>query len=205
MQISTTLASTESLETYTQLSSHPLHSSSKPGILSIDIHQSKVFTFPLLKCIVFLFIAICTILLSPCLGCMDVNFNLICVLHFQDLILSGGVDATATVFNRSSGELLATLSGHTKRVRVFIWCSLLLLLSWLAILQWTFYVCIEFRLKWEMLIYVEVLLSGQICMHTSFHEASADVYSCQFVGPEEGDLKTYIWFDLLWVDIFAGH
>jgi len=73
-QISTTLASTESLETYTQLSSHPLHSSSKPGILSIDIHQSK------------------------------------------DLILSGGVDASATVFNRSSGELLATLSGHTKRV-----------------------------------------------------------------------------------------
>jgi WD40 repeat protein len=77
-------------------------------------------------------------------GCMDANIYLICVLHFQDLILSGGVDATATVFNRSSGELLATLSGHTKRVRVFIWCSLLLLLLWLAILQRTFYACIEF-------------------------------------------------------------
>lgn len=117
MQISTTLASMESLETYTQLSSHPLHSSSKPGILSIDIHQSKVFTIPLFSAL-FLFISICTTLLSPCWVCMDVNINLIWVLHLQDLILSGGVDATATVFNRSSGELLSTLSGHTKRVRV---------------------------------------------------------------------------------------
>ena len=146
MQISTTLASTESLETYTQLSSHPLHSSSKPGILSIDIHQSKVFPFPLLKCIVFIYCNMHYTIVCM-FGCMDANINLICILCFQDLILSGGVDATATVFNRSSGELLATLSGHTKRVRVFIWCSLLLLLLWLAILQRTFYACIEFRSK----------------------------------------------------------
>jgi pre-mRNA-processing factor 19 len=41
-QISETLASPEALERYTQLASHPLHSSSKPGILSMDIHSSKV-------------------------------------------------------------------------------------------------------------------------------------------------------------------
>ena len=42
MQISSTLATPDALESYTQLASHPLHSSSKPGILSIDIHQTKV-------------------------------------------------------------------------------------------------------------------------------------------------------------------
>ncbi|KAG0607375.1 hypothetical protein M758_8G023200 [Ceratodon purpureus] len=73
-QISSTLATPEALESYTQLASHPLHSSSKPGILSIDIHQTK------------------------------------------DLVLSGGVDGTAVVFNRTSGELVSTLSGHSKRV-----------------------------------------------------------------------------------------
>ncbi|XP_024378031.1 pre-mRNA-processing factor 19 [Physcomitrium patens] len=73
-QVSPTLATPDALEKYTQLTSHPLHSSSKPGILSIDVHQSK------------------------------------------DLVLSGGVDGTAVVFNRSSGELVSTLSGHSKRV-----------------------------------------------------------------------------------------
>ncbi|XP_024376807.1 pre-mRNA-processing factor 19 [Physcomitrium patens] len=73
-QISPTLATPDALEKYTQLASHPLHSSSKPGIMSIDIHQTK------------------------------------------NLVLSGGVDGTAIVFNRSSGELVSTLSGHTKRV-----------------------------------------------------------------------------------------
>lgn len=42
MQISPTLATPDALEKYTQLASHPLHSSSKPGIMSIDIHQTKV-------------------------------------------------------------------------------------------------------------------------------------------------------------------
>ncbi|KAG0574354.1 hypothetical protein KC19_VG256400 [Ceratodon purpureus] len=74
LQISPALATPDTLEKYTQLASHPLHSSSKPGILSIDIHQTK------------------------------------------DLVLSGGVDGTAVVFNRSSGELVSQLSGHSKRV-----------------------------------------------------------------------------------------
>lgn len=42
LQISSTLATHDALESYTQLASHPLHSSSKPGILSIDVHPTKV-------------------------------------------------------------------------------------------------------------------------------------------------------------------
>lgn len=41
-QVSQDLAPPEALETYTQLSSHPLHKTNKPGILSVDVHQSKV-------------------------------------------------------------------------------------------------------------------------------------------------------------------
>ncbi|XP_050372050.1 pre-mRNA-processing factor 19-like [Argentina anserina] len=40
-QISSTLAPIDALERYTQISSHPLHKTSKPGILSIDIHHEK--------------------------------------------------------------------------------------------------------------------------------------------------------------------
>ncbi|CAM6129516.1 unnamed protein product [Calypogeia fissa] len=73
-QISQTLTTVEALESYTQVASHPLHKTVKPGITSIDIHPSK------------------------------------------DYVLTGGVDSTAIVFNRSSGEILSTLAGHTKRV-----------------------------------------------------------------------------------------
>ncbi|KAJ6898490.1 hypothetical protein NC652_025113 [Populus alba x Populus x berolinensis] len=40
-QVPPTLAPIDALERYTQLSSHPLHRTSKPGILSIDIQYSK--------------------------------------------------------------------------------------------------------------------------------------------------------------------
>ncbi|RXH78413.1 hypothetical protein DVH24_001931 [Malus domestica] len=40
-QISPTLAPVDALERYTQISSHPLHRTSKPGILSIDIQSNK--------------------------------------------------------------------------------------------------------------------------------------------------------------------
>ncbi|CAL9108902.1 unnamed protein product [Musa textilis] len=40
-QIPSTLASVDALERYTQISSHPLHKTNKPGILSIDIDASK--------------------------------------------------------------------------------------------------------------------------------------------------------------------
>ncbi|KAJ8763929.1 hypothetical protein K2173_003711 [Erythroxylum novogranatense] len=69
-----TLASTTVLERYTQLSSHPLHKTSKPGILSIDIRYSK------------------------------------------DIIATGGIDATTVLFDHPSGEILSTLSGHSKKV-----------------------------------------------------------------------------------------
>lgn len=73
-QISQELAPPEALERYTQLSSHPLHKTSKPGILSVDVHLEK------------------------------------------DQILTGGADASVVVFDRPSGEILSSLSGHTKRV-----------------------------------------------------------------------------------------
>lgn len=41
-QIPATLAHVDDLERYTQLSSHPLHKTNKSGILSVDIHSSKV-------------------------------------------------------------------------------------------------------------------------------------------------------------------
>eukprot|EP00850_Spirogloea_muscicola_P001957 SM000007S20917 [mRNA] locus=s7:893761:898603:- [translate_table: standard] len=73
-QIPATLAAPEALEAFTQLSSHPLHKTNKPGILSLDIDASK------------------------------------------DLILTGGIDSSAVVFDRASGEIKASLAGHTKRV-----------------------------------------------------------------------------------------
>ncbi|KAF8401978.1 hypothetical protein HHK36_012929 [Tetracentron sinense] len=73
-QIPPTLASVDDLERYTQLSSHPLHKTNKPGILSADIYSSK------------------------------------------DIIATGGVDTNAVLFDRTSGQILSTLSGHTKKV-----------------------------------------------------------------------------------------
>ncbi|CAL1384332.1 unnamed protein product [Linum trigynum] len=73
-QIPATLASIEDLGRYTQLSSHPLHKTNKPGVTSIDIQHSK------------------------------------------DFIATGGVDSTAVIFDRSSGQIRSTLSGHSKKV-----------------------------------------------------------------------------------------
>lgn len=73
-QIPSTLAPVDALERYTQLSSHPLHKTNRPGILSVDIHPSK------------------------------------------DIIATGGVDTNAIVFDRTSGQILSTLSGHSKKV-----------------------------------------------------------------------------------------
>ncbi|KAF7150492.1 hypothetical protein RHSIM_Rhsim02G0043500 [Rhododendron simsii] len=73
-QIPPTLAPIDAIERYTQLSSYPLHKTSKPGILSVDILYSK------------------------------------------DIIATGGADTNAIVFDRPSGEILSTLSGHSKKV-----------------------------------------------------------------------------------------
>ncbi|XP_048334064.1 pre-mRNA-processing factor 19 [Ziziphus jujuba] len=73
-EIPPTLAPSEDIERYTQISSHPLHKTNKPGITSIDIHQKK------------------------------------------DIIATGGFDTNAVIFDRSSGQILSTLSGHSKKV-----------------------------------------------------------------------------------------
>ncbi|PKI50090.1 hypothetical protein CRG98_029528 [Punica granatum] len=73
-QVPSTLAPVEDIERYTQLSSHPLHKTNKPGILSLDINYSK------------------------------------------DVIATGGVDTSAVLFDRQSGQILSTLSGHSKKV-----------------------------------------------------------------------------------------
>ncbi|XP_041001982.1 pre-mRNA-processing factor 19-like [Juglans microcarpa x Juglans regia] len=73
-QIPPTVATIDALERYTQISSHPLHKTSKPGIVSLDIHFEK------------------------------------------DIIATGGLDTNAVLFDRSSGQILSTLSGHAKKV-----------------------------------------------------------------------------------------
>ncbi|KAJ7955473.1 Pre-mRNA-processing factor 19 [Quillaja saponaria] len=73
-QIPSTLAPIDALERYTQISSHPIHKTSKPGIISMDILYSK------------------------------------------DIIATGGVDTNAVLFDRPSGQILSTLSGHSKKV-----------------------------------------------------------------------------------------
>jgi len=46
---------------------------------------------------------------APGVLCLDIHPQ-------QELIVTGGVDATAVVFNRESGKIVSTLNGHTKRV-----------------------------------------------------------------------------------------
>ncbi|AQK65171.1 Pre-mRNA-processing factor 19 homolog 2 [Zea mays] len=77
-QVPPTLAPIDALERYTQISSHPLHKTNKPGILSMDIHPSK------------------------------------------DIVATGGIDTNAVIFDRSSGQILCTLAGHSKKT-VRIW------------------------------------------------------------------------------------
>ncbi|GFZ10713.1 MOS4-associated complex 3B [Actinidia rufa] len=73
-QIPSTLAPIDAVERYTQLFSYPLHKTSKPGILAVDI------------------------------------------LYAKDIIATGGADTNAVLFDRLSGEILSTLSGHSKKV-----------------------------------------------------------------------------------------
>lgn len=73
-QVPPSLAPIDALERYTQISSHPLHKTNKPGILSIDIHPSK------------------------------------------DIIATGGIDTNAVLFDRPSGQILCTLTGHSKKI-----------------------------------------------------------------------------------------
>ncbi|KAL3828293.1 hypothetical protein ACJIZ3_017095 [Penstemon smallii] len=73
-QIPSSLAPIDSVERYSQLTMNPLHKTSKPGILSLDIQYSK------------------------------------------DIVATGGADSNIVVFDRPSGQVVSTLSGHSKKV-----------------------------------------------------------------------------------------
>jgi pre-mRNA-processing factor 19 len=68
-------AQRSNVKRYNLLSSHPLHSASKPGIFALDIHPTD-----------------------------------------NDLIVTGGADSNAIVFNRKTGKIVDTLEGHKKRL-----------------------------------------------------------------------------------------
>ena len=40
-------------------------------------------------------------------------------IDHQDVIATGGIDTTAVLFDRPSGQILSTLTGHSKKVRIF--------------------------------------------------------------------------------------
>lgn len=111
-QIPATLAPIEALEAYTQISSHPFHKTNKQGIISLDILHSKVLHL----------ISICWIskyLKSQCFFNWKANGYWLRIVSFrgwQDLIATGGIDTNAVIFDRPSGQILATLSGHSKKV-----------------------------------------------------------------------------------------
>jgi len=67
-------AQRSTVKRFTNVSSHPLHSASKPGIFALDIHPTD-----------------------------------------EDLVLTGGADANAILFNRKTGKILDTLKGHKKK------------------------------------------------------------------------------------------
>lgn len=69
------LASADEIDKLKLAASHPLHSSSQPGILCMDLHPTQ-----------------------------------------QDLVLTGGADHSAVIFNRGSGKIVQTLTGHTKKL-----------------------------------------------------------------------------------------
>eukprot|EP01128_Nolandella_sp_AFSM9_P010241 TRINITY_DN7049_c0_g1_i1.p1 TRINITY_DN7049_c0_g1~~TRINITY_DN7049_c0_g1_i1.p1 ORF type:complete len:504 (-),score=101.94 TRINITY_DN7049_c0_g1_i1:119-1561(-) len=68
------LVSVDQLKKFGNLSHHPVHKTTAPGILSVCVHED------------------------------------------QNLVLTGGVDQTAVIFNRKSKKKVATLTGHKKQV-----------------------------------------------------------------------------------------
>eukprot|EP01027_Heterolobosea_sp_BB2_P013847 GEZU01019928.1.p1 GENE.GEZU01019928.1~~GEZU01019928.1.p1 ORF type:complete len:522 (+),score=130.99 GEZU01019928.1:114-1568(+) len=74
-KVPATLAAASDFKNYVEISSHPLHKTTEPGILCIDLHPNNA-----------------------------------------NLVLTGGNDGDATLFNRENGQIVATLSGHTKRI-----------------------------------------------------------------------------------------
>ncbi|KAF8726466.1 hypothetical protein HU200_019652 [Digitaria exilis] len=69
-----TLVPDDVLGRYTCISSHQLHRTNEPGILSMHMHPSK------------------------------------------DIVATGGIDTNAVFFDRPSGQILCTLTGHSKKI-----------------------------------------------------------------------------------------
>jgi pre-mRNA-processing factor 19 len=74
-QLAGEVASRDKIKKYSCISSHPLHSSTQPGILCLDIHPTN-----------------------------------------PNLVLTGGADGNAILFDRGTGKILDTLKGHKKKI-----------------------------------------------------------------------------------------
>lgn len=69
----------------------------------------------------------CNFLILDLLQVVDFNFTfgsthfIFCMflVDEQDVIATGGVDTNAVLFDRVSGQILSTLTGHTKKVLFF--------------------------------------------------------------------------------------
>ena len=81
-QVPPSLAPIDALDRYTQISSHPLHKTNKPGILSMGMHPSKVrlFIYLALLCVYIPCFAMC-------LSCW-LNWMCDCILHTTQHFIS---------------------------------------------------------------------------------------------------------------------
>eukprot|EP00823_Brevimastigomonas_motovehiculus_P008357 TRINITY_DN7647_c0_g1_i1.p1 TRINITY_DN7647_c0_g1~~TRINITY_DN7647_c0_g1_i1.p1 ORF type:complete len:547 (+),score=158.35 TRINITY_DN7647_c0_g1_i1:191-1642(+) len=73
--LQTKATSVEKIKSFEEIESHPLHSSTKPGITCVDLHPTD-----------------------------------------SEVVLTGGMDANAIVFNHKTGKILDTLKAHKKKI-----------------------------------------------------------------------------------------
>ncbi|KAK4405958.1 Pre-processing factor 19 [Sesamum angolense] len=113
-QIPSTLAPVDAVERYTQLTVNPLHRTNKPGILSLDILYSKKF-----KSEIFFYfqnISGSKPLESSYFDMGSGPYHVSYLASYVDIIATAGADSNAVVFDRPSGQVVSTLSGHSKKV-----------------------------------------------------------------------------------------
>jgi len=60
-----------------------------------------------------------------CFACWFVVIDAPFLSGLQDIIATGGADATAVIFDRPSGQIASALSGHSKKVVILLiyWCT----------------------------------------------------------------------------------
>ncbi|TVU35274.1 hypothetical protein EJB05_17158, partial [Eragrostis curvula] len=110
-QIPPTLASIDALKRYTRISSHPLHRTNEPGILSMHIHPSKVTLMLRLVLIIFFNFDV-----ENLIEFFFMFIYFILIMDEQDIVATGGIDTNAVLFDRPSGQILSTLTGHSKKI-----------------------------------------------------------------------------------------